>query len=69
MAGIAGQPSIVTSGLVLFNDAANRKSYVSGSTSWRDISNNSNNGTLTNGPSFNGSNLGSIVFDGEGQTH
>ena len=29
-----------------------------------DISNNSNNGTLTNGPSYNAANGGSIVFDG-----
>jgi hypothetical protein len=39
-------------------------SYVSGSTLWNDISNNNNNGTLTNGPTFNAVNGGSIVFDG-----
>jgi len=54
---------IVTNGLVLCLDAADRNSYVSGSTTWRDVA-GSNNGTLTNGPTFNSSNGGSIVFDG-----
>jgi hypothetical protein len=57
-------PNIVTNGLVLALDAANTKSYISGSTTWNDLSGNSNNGTLTNGPTYNSSNGGSIVFDG-----
>ena len=57
-------PSIITNGLVLYLDAANKQSYVSGSTSWIDVSNNNNNGTLINGPIFNTGSLGSIVFDG-----
>jgi hypothetical protein len=57
-------PSIITNGLVLYLDAANKQSYVSGSTSWIDVSNNNNNSTLTNGPTFNSLNGGSIVFDG-----
>jgi hypothetical protein len=57
-------PRIVTDGLVLSLDAADRNSYVSGSTTWRDVSRNENNGTLTNGPTFNSANGGSIVFDG-----
>ena len=57
-------PKISTNGLVLALDAGNRLSYVSGSTLWNDISNNNNNGTLTNGPTFNTVNGGSIVFDG-----
>ena len=57
-------PKIVTDGLVLYLDAANSKSYVSGSTTWNDISRSGVNGTLTNGPTFNSSNGGSIVFDG-----
>jgi len=56
-------PNIVTDGLVLYLDAANTKSYVSGSTSWTDIA-AGNNGALTNGPTFNSANGGSIVFDG-----
>jgi hypothetical protein len=57
-------PKISTNGLVLALDAGNRLSYVSGSTLWNDISNNNNNGTLINGPTFNTANGGSIVFDG-----
>ena len=57
-------PSIITNGLVLYLDAANKQSYVSGSTSWIDVSNNNNNGTLTNGPTLNTGSGGSIVFDG-----
>jgi hypothetical protein len=57
-------PKIVTEGLVLYLDAANPYSYVSGSTSWNDISRGGNNGTLVNGPTFSSANNGSIVFDG-----
>lgn len=57
-------PKIVTDGLVLCLDAANPKSFVSGSTTWNDLTTNFNNGILTNGPFFNGENGGSIVFDG-----
>ncbi len=55
---------MVTNGLVLNLDAANTKSYVSGSTTWRDLSGNNNSGSLINGPTFNSANGGSIVFDG-----
>jgi hypothetical protein len=57
-------PKIVTDGLVLYLDAANPNSYVSGSTTWSDLSRGGNNGTLVNGPTFNSANGGSIVFDG-----
>ena len=57
-------PKIVTDGLILCLDAANPNSYVSGSTSWRDLSRGGNIGTLTNGPTYSGTNGGSIVFDG-----
>jgi hypothetical protein len=40
-------PNIVTNGLVLALDAANTKSYISGSTTWNDLSGNGNNATLT----------------------
>jgi len=56
-------PKIVTDGLVLYLDAANTKSYVSGSTLWNDLSIGGNNGRLTNGPTFTSSNGGAIVFD------
>ena len=57
-------PKIITDGLVLYLDAANIRSYVSGSTIWNDLTPNINNGTLINGPTFNSANSGSIVFDG-----
>jgi hypothetical protein len=52
----------------MYLDAGNTKSYYSGSTSWYDLSGNRNNGTLTNGPAFNGANGGSIVVDGVDDT-
>ena len=55
---------MVTNGLVLALDAANTKSYVSGSTTWNDLSGNNNSGSLVNGPTFSSTNGGSIVFNG-----
>jgi hypothetical protein len=55
---------IVTNGLVLALDAADRNSYVSGSTTWFDLSGNNYTGSLTNGPTYTGSNGGFINFDG-----
>ncbi len=57
-------PKIITDGLVLTVDAGNGKSYAGSGTSWVDLSGNDNNATLTNGPTFDGGNGGSIVFDG-----
>ena len=58
-------PNIVRdSSLVLYLDAANTKSYPGNGTSWNDLSKGGNNGTLTNGPTFNTGSGGSIVFDG-----
>jgi hypothetical protein len=68
MSTVGGGVNIVTDGLVLYLDAANTKSYISGSTAWNDLSRGSNNGTLTNGPTFNSGNGGSIVFDGVDDT-
>ena len=45
-------------------DAGDRNSYIGSGTNWNDLSGNNYNGTLTNGPIFNVSNGGSIVFDG-----
>jgi len=63
MSGKSG-PDIVENGLILCLDAANKLSYRGSGTSWLDLSGNSNNGTLTNGPTFSNVNQGSIVFDG-----
>jgi hypothetical protein len=60
--GIAYNPKIVTDGLVLCLDAANTKSYSGTGTSWTDLSGNGNTGTLTNGPTYNSSNLGFFQF-------
>ena len=59
-----GARNIVTNGLILNLDAANYKSYPGSGTAWADITGNGNNGTLTNGPTFNSSNSGNITFDG-----
>jgi hypothetical protein len=55
---------IVRNGLVLNLDAGNLSSYPGTGTTWTDLSGNSNNGTLTNGPTYSSANNGSIVFDG-----
>jgi len=58
-------PTVVTNGLVLSLDAADRNSYPGSGTTWVDMSGRGNNGTLTNGPTFDSGNGGSIVFDGQ----
>jgi len=58
------QGKIVTNGLVLCLDAADKKSYPGTGTVWTDRSGRGNHGTLTNGPTFSSTNGGSIVFDG-----
>ena len=52
-------PKIVTNGLVLSLDAANKLSYPGTGTTWYDLSGNANTGTITISPTFSG---GSIVF-------
>lgn len=55
---------IVTDGLIINLDASMLASYPKDGTTWTDISANSNNGTLINGPTFNTDGGGCIVFDG-----
>ena len=57
-------PSIVTNGLVLALDAADRNSYPGSGTTWSDLSGRNTNSTLINGPTFSSANGGAIVFDG-----
>jgi hypothetical protein len=64
MSTLSGGPNVVTDGLVLWLDAGNIKSYVSGSTTWTDLSRSRNNSALISGPTFNSANNGSIVFNG-----
>jgi hypothetical protein len=66
MASLGG-PNIITNGLVLQLDAANARSYVSGSTTWRDLSGNNNSGSLINGPTFSSANNGILSFNGSNQ--
>jgi hypothetical protein len=54
---------IVQDGLVLNLDAAVDTSYPGDGTTWYDLE-GSNSGTLTNGPTFDRGEGGSIVFDG-----
>jgi hypothetical protein len=61
---LSHSPSLVTGGLVLCLDAANPKSYPGSGTTWSDLSGNGISGTLTNGPTYNSANGGSIAFDG-----
>ena len=63
MGTFGGAQPIVTDGLVFAVDAANYESYPGSGTTWTDLA-GSNDGTLTNGPTFDSGNGGSIAFDG-----
>jgi hypothetical protein len=58
------QGNIVTNGLIMNLDAGNLISYGGTGTSWKDLTNTTTGATLVNGPTYNTSNGGSIVFDG-----
>jgi hypothetical protein len=55
---------VVQDGLVLNLDANKFYSYPQSGITWTDLSGGGNIGTLTNGPTYNSANGGSIVFDG-----
>ena len=57
---------MTTNGLVLNLQAGNLRSYPGSGTVWKDVSVNASGseGILTNGPTYNSANGGSIVFDG-----
>ena len=59
----ANGPRIVTDGLVLCLDAANRKSYPGTGTAWNDISSNGYIATIANGPVFTEDYKGAINCD------
>ena len=65
--GTSYNPRIVTDGLVLCVDAANKRSYPGAGTTWTDLSKEGNNATLYNSPSFTNNNSGGLVFDGTNQ--
>jgi hypothetical protein len=58
---------IVTDGLVLALDAADKNSYSGSGTTWSDLSGNNNSGSLTNGPTFSSANGGNLLFNGTNQ--
>lgn len=57
-------PQIVTNGLVVYADAANTKSLVSGSSTWRDLSGNGKNGGAGAGATWGSQNGGVVNFNG-----
>lgn len=57
-------PKIVTEGLNFYLDPANPKSFLSGSTTILDLTENGFNGQLINGPVYSGTNNGTISLDG-----
>ena len=57
-------PRIVTEGLVLAVDAADRNSYAGSGNVWNNLGIGDYTGTLTNGPTFSAADGGSILFDG-----
>lgn len=61
---LSHSPSIVTDGLVLCLDAANRKSYPAAGNTWYDLSVIQNVGELKNSPTFSSLNNGNFSFDG-----
>lgn len=65
MSTTEGGPNIVLDSLIYYLDGSNTKSYVSGSTSWLDISTQQkNSGTLINGVTFSETNKGCLLLDG-----
>ena len=61
--GLTHSPRIVTDGLVFCVDPANARSYPGTGTTLTDLK-GSNNGTLTNGPTFSSDNRGVFTLDG-----
>jgi hypothetical protein len=60
-------PRVVTDGLVLALDAADKNSYPGSGTTWNNLIFNTPF-TLTNGPTFSNNNGGSFVYDGTDDT-
>jgi hypothetical protein len=50
--------------LTLAFDAGNLVSYGGAGTTWYDMTSNGNNGTLTNGVTYSGGTIPSIMLDG-----
>jgi hypothetical protein len=67
MSTTEGGSNIVNDNLTIIYDAANPKSFISGSTKWNDLSKFDYDGDLTNSPGYNSNNNGSLTFDGVNQ--
>lgn len=55
---------LLSNNLTFWIDASQIRSYPGTGTTWTDLTANANTGTLTNGPTFDSGNGGSIIFDG-----
>jgi hypothetical protein len=63
--GVSGGPYIVRdSSLILDLEVAEINSYVSGSNTWFDLTQNRYTASLVNSPTYNSASFGSLVFDG-----
>jgi len=62
--GVSCGPNMIENGLIFAADAADRNSYSGSGTTWFDLQVGRDDSILTNGPTFNSDNGGSIVFDG-----
>ncbi len=63
--GVSGGPYIVRdSSLILDLEVAERNSYVSGSNTWLDLTQNRYTASLINSPTYSSASFGSLVFDG-----
>jgi len=61
---VVGPLALVTEGLVLSLDAGNASSYSGSGNRWTDLSGRGNDGTLVGGVTYNSSNQGYLVFNG-----
>jgi len=62
--GVYYNTEIPNEGLLLYVDAANKRSWPGGGTFWYDLSGNSRNGTLTGSPTWSSNNGGIFQFNG-----
>ena len=63
---VVAPPALVTAGLVLNLDAGNASSYNGTGTTWLDLSDKRNNGTLVNTITHNTTNPGYLIFNANG---
>jgi hypothetical protein len=66
--GTSYNPKIITNGLILNLDAANKKSYIGSGSSWVDLTKNKLNASIT-GCTYNSGNGGSLVYNGTTSTY